>query len=127
MACDKGPTKGVVLDGWTIEFPPLWQASAKEQAETFKTKCDALASLVTAQIALPAECALKLAKDGSFPELDVDSRELALEVELERIANPEPPPDPNAPPPQNDPGQDDPSGADPTHADEPGLESLQAA
>jgi hypothetical protein len=99
MATDDGPTKGEVLEGWEITFPPLWQPTATEKAATFKTECDALAGLVTAQIALPEECALKLAHDGNFAELDVGARESALEVELERLANPPEPPDPNALPP----------------------------
>jgi phage-related protein (TIGR01555 family) len=110
MATDGGPTKGEVLDGWEITFPPLWQETAAEKATTFKTEADALAGLCTAQIVQPEEAALRLAHSGVFPELDVGSREQALKVVLERVANPPdptelpPPLDPNAPP---DPGAAD--------------------
>jgi phage-related protein (TIGR01555 family) len=119
MATDGGPTKGQVLDGWEITFPPLWQETAAEKATTFKTEADALAGLVNAQIVQPEEAALRLAHSGCFPELDVESREKALEVVLERVANPPdpadlpPPLDPNAlpnpnKPPANDNGDDPP-------------------
>lgn len=88
MRAKDGPTSGKVLDGWEIQWNPLWQPTDKEQAETFKLKADALAGLVTAQVVQPEEAALKLAHDGGFAELDVESREHALEVVLERVANP---------------------------------------
>jgi phage-related protein (TIGR01555 family) len=80
MATDGGPTKGQVLEGWEITYPPLWQPTGQQRAETFKTQCDALVALVTAQIALPEQAALRLAHEGDFPELDVAALEAALEL-----------------------------------------------
>ena len=88
MAASDGPTNGVVLEGWCIEFEALWQPTDKELAEAFKLNCDALVALVTAQIALPEEAALKLAHDGYFAELDVSAREAALAADLARLAEP---------------------------------------
>ena len=115
MAVDGGPTKGKVLEGWEIKFPPLWQETKKERAEAFKTQADALVALTTAQIALPYEAALKLAHEGMFDELDVESRELALEAELERLASGEV----EEPPPDVDP-DDEPDDAEPDADPEPG-------
>jgi hypothetical protein len=102
MATDKGPTAGKQLDGFEVCYPPLWQPTAKERAETFKTTADALSTLVTAKIILPEEAGIKLAKGGDFDELDVEAREAALQYELERLAEPEPEPEPPMlPPPSN--------------------------
>ena len=84
MATDKGPTNGKQLDGFEVCYPPLWQPTAKERAETFKTTADALSTLVTAKIILPEEAGIKLAKSGDFDELDVEAREASLQYELER-------------------------------------------
>jgi phage-related protein (TIGR01555 family) len=91
MATDDGPTNGEVIDGWHVEFPPLWQETKAEKATAFKTTSDALVALTTAQIILPEEAALALAHSGEFGELDVESREHALKLELERMrAEPQP-------------------------------------
>jgi phage-related protein (TIGR01555 family) len=107
MSTQDGPTSGQVLDDFEIVWPPLWQPSDKEKAETFKAVSDACASLVTAQIALPEECALKLVHEGWFTELDVEARELALEVRREQLANPPDPADDPADDPNADPNADD--------------------
>jgi len=88
MRAKDGPTKGKLLDGWEIHWNPLWQPTDKEQAETFKLKSDAICGLVNAQVVQPEEGALKIAHDGGFQELDVASREQALKVVLDRVANP---------------------------------------
>jgi len=98
-ATDKGPTKGVVIDELEVVYPPLWQPTSKERAETLKITADALATLKNAGIILPEEGALKLAHCGEFDELDVEAREVALRHELERLAEPEPEPNPPALPP----------------------------
>jgi hypothetical protein len=100
MAARDGLTRGRVLDGWQIAFPPLWQPSAKEQAETDKLRADTVASLVNAQVILPEEGAIKLANDGDWPEIDIESRRAALVVEYARLRDPDPEPavDPAAPP-----------------------------
>lgn len=100
-AVDHGPTKGVVIDEFAVVYPPLWQPTAKERAETLKITADALATLTTSRIILPEEGALKLAHCGEFDELDVEAREAALRYELERLADPQPDPAPRALPPGN--------------------------
>jgi hypothetical protein len=99
MACDDGPTQGEILEGWCIEFPPLWQPTKVEQATAFKTEADALVALANAQIILPEEAALRLARNGDLAELDIATREAALKYELERMAQPPEPPQPPPPPP----------------------------
>ena len=112
MATDKGPTGGVVLEGICVEYPPLWQPTDKEKAETFKLIADALVALANAKIVMPEEAAVRLAKRADFSELDVAAREAALKYELERMHEPpqEPPQLPPTPPqlpqqqqPQNEP------------------------
>ncbi len=36
FASKSGPTKGIEPENWALKFPPLWQPTAKEQAETRK-------------------------------------------------------------------------------------------
>ena len=36
FASKTGPTKGIEPENWALKFPPLWQPTAKEQAETRK-------------------------------------------------------------------------------------------
>jgi hypothetical protein len=86
-----------VIDELEVVYPPLWQPTSKERAETLKITADALATLKNAGIILPEEGALKLAHCGEFDELDVEAREVALRHELERLADPEPEPEPNPP------------------------------
>jgi len=121
MATDKGPTKGQVLDGFEVVYPPLWQPTAKERAETLKTTADALATLVNAKVILPEEAAIKLAHSGEFDELDVEAREAALRYELERLAEPEPEPEP---PPMLPPGNG--NGIDPEPPNGPDNEPYDA-
>lgn len=120
MATDDGPTQGEILDGWCVEFPPLWQDTQSERATAFKTRSDALVGLTNAQIILPEEAALSLAHSGDFTELDVETREKALKAELERML--EPPPAPPPMPPPVDPRLqlgDDPDPDDPEPGDDP--------
>jgi phage-related protein (TIGR01555 family) len=112
MATSDGPTQGKVLD-FEITWPPLWQPSDKEKADTFKAMSDALVALCTGQVVLPEEAALKLAHEGYFAELDVDAREQALDVLRERIANPPDEPDPNEPDPNAPKPGSKPAGAQP--------------
>lgn len=105
MAVDGGATKGKQLDEWEIHFPPLWQPTAKERAETLKIKSDALVALVNGQIVHAEEAALKLAHEGDFDEIDVDTLEELLEAAREaRLAGEDPtapdedPDDPNVDP-----------------------------
>jgi phage-related protein (TIGR01555 family) len=102
MATDDGPTEGKILEGFCVDYPPLWQPTDKEAAETFKLIADALVALTNAKIILPEEAAVRLAKRADFSELDVAAREAALKYELERMLEPpqEPPQLPPQPPPQ---------------------------
>jgi hypothetical protein len=36
FASKSGPTRGIEPENWALKFPPLWQPTAKEQAETRK-------------------------------------------------------------------------------------------
>jgi len=40
MVSKEGPTKGKILDGWGVEFNPLWQPTDKEICETRKTQAE---------------------------------------------------------------------------------------
>jgi phage-related protein (TIGR01555 family) len=83
MAADDSPTKGQVLDEFEVEYPPLWQPSAKEAAETFNLRAQALVSLVNARIIRPEEAALNIAQAGELDEIDTDAREAMLELDIE--------------------------------------------
>lgn len=99
MLAKDGPTRGIEPPNWKLCFPPLWQPTDQEKATTRKLKADTVATLVNAQILLPDEAALELAKDGEFSVIDVDVRERILADELalrEEMAGQPPPP----PPPQ---------------------------
>jgi phage-related protein (TIGR01555 family) len=114
MAADDSPTKGQVLDEFEVEYPPLWQPSAKEAAETFNLRAQALVALKNAGIIRAEEAALNIASAGELDEIDTDAREAMLELdveaELERLRqggtnpqallpdNPQPPPQPEPQP-----------------------------
>lgn len=92
MATDDGPTQGNVLEGFTITYPPLWQPTDKERAETFKLMADALVNLVNSKVVLTEEAGIYLAKRQDFTELDVDAREAALKYETARMLEHDAPP-----------------------------------
>lgn len=97
MLAKDGPTRGVEPPNWKLCFPPLWQPTDAEQASTRKTKAETVARLVDAQILLPDEAALELAKDGDFSVIDVEARKRILDEELklrEELAGQPPPPPP---------------------------------
>jgi phage-related protein (TIGR01555 family) len=112
MAADDSPTKGNVLDEFEVEYPPLWQPSAKEAAETFNLRAQALVSLVNARIIRPEEAALNIAQAGELDEIDTDAREamleLDIEAELERLRQGGTS-EPRALPPDNPPPPDEPA------------------
>jgi phage-related protein (TIGR01555 family) len=89
MLAKNGPTHGQEPENWRLVFNPLWQPTAKEQAETRKLNGETIAVLVNSQVIFPEEGALALAQSGDFSTLDVEARRQALEIDRERAADPE--------------------------------------
>lgn len=94
MAAKDGPTKGVVLEGVTVDYPPLWQPTQKEKSEALKLEADALGALVTQKVMLPEEAALRLARQFDINEINVEAREALLKYALERMREPPEEPEP---------------------------------
>jgi uncharacterized protein len=94
MLAKDGPTRGIEPPNWKLSFPPLWQPTDEQKANTRKTKAETVATLVREEILLREEAALELAKDGDFTVIDVESRQriLQAEVELREETAGEPPP-----------------------------------
>lgn len=82
-----------------VIFPPPWQETRKEQAETNKTIAETDKIYIDAGVILPEEVALTRGAPGGFNkelELDMDSRKdmLKAELQLARDTAGEPEPDP---------------------------------
>lgn len=83
-----GPTRGKEPDTWSIEFNPLWQPSAKEQADTRKTVADTDAIYLQWGVVSPDEVAQsRWGGDSYSVEMAIDfeaRRALEASGELER-------------------------------------------
>jgi phage-related protein (TIGR01555 family) len=94
------PMRGIVDDAWEVCFPPLWQPTDKERAETNKAKSEAVTAMVREGVMLDAEAAITMAED--YPAIDVEARQRILAAELEHAEelarNPPDPPAPDDPP-----------------------------
>lgn len=107
-----GPAKGKVPENWEIEFEPLWQMTALEEAQVRKTQAETDVAYITAQVVTPQEIARsRFGGDGwsSDTHIDVDLRDELLddeELQLKALGAVEDPAvvpvegDPNAGPPK---------------------------
>lgn len=115
----EGPTHGVEPEVWGLEFAPLYQLTAKEEADRRKVIADADAIYLDRGVVTPEEIAASRFGGDKFSAetvIDFEGREdLAVqheeavaehEVQTEEAkkAAEENPPDPNAPPPNGPPG-----------------------
>lgn len=95
MLAKDGPTNGELLEDWEIEFNSLREPSEAEAAATRKSDADTDCAYVTAQVLLPEQVALRLAKEGRYP-LDVNALQEIVEEEVagmvERAGEPPPAP-----------------------------------
>lgn len=57
MMSKEGPTKGKPIDGWGVEFNPLWQSTDKEICETRKTQAESDAIYLDRGVITPEEVA----------------------------------------------------------------------
>lgn len=91
-ASKDGPTAGVVPPDFEICFPPLWQPTDKEQAETEKTFADRDKIMIDGQVWFPEEVALARARGGPNGPVEIDEtmREKSLKSEIEMSLNPPP-------------------------------------
>jgi phage-related protein (TIGR01555 family) len=90
-----GPTGGVEPDNWGVTFNPLWQPTAKEQAEIRKLTSDADGVDIQNSVLLPEEVTEnRFRPEGYSTEtiIDLDTRQGVLEEE-ERTEPTEPPTD----------------------------------
>lgn len=73
----KGPTKGIVPDGWGFDFKPLWQPTEKEQAETRYSQAQTDEIYIRNNVLDPEEVALSRFGSGSYSHettIDVGAR-----------------------------------------------------
>lgn len=83
----QGPTGGQEPETWNFEFNPLYQESAKEQAETRKLIAEADSIWISSKVLLPDEVALsRFGGDTFSPETMIDE-ELRAEQEAKREAD----------------------------------------
>ncbi|MEO0868188.1 MAG: phage portal protein, partial [Cyanobacteria bacterium J06642_11] len=74
-------TGGVIPDGYGIDYPSIYKATPKEEAELKKTEADTYSTLITAEVLNPLEVKLALATGEEIGNvLDAE----AIEVELEK-------------------------------------------
>lgn len=69
----QGPTSAQVPDGWSIEFPPLWQPTESETATLRKTVADTDAVYLQNGVVTPEEVAKsRFRREGWSAETEVD-------------------------------------------------------
>lgn len=85
-----GPTAGEVPEEFEICFPPLWQPTPKEQAETEKLYAERDKIMLDGLVWMPEEVALARSRGGpnSPVEINEDMREESLKHEEEMAKNP---------------------------------------
>lgn len=90
----QGLFPGMDPESWDISFPSLWMLTPQEEADLRSKVADTDSKYIAAQVLLPEEITLSRFGRGKYSTeyvVDLEARKLALEVELERLANP---PDP---------------------------------
>lgn len=86
MLAKDGPTGGVEIPNWYIEFEPLWQMSKKEEAELRKTQSDTDVAYINSGVLLPEEVTLsRFRAEGYSLETVAD-----LELRKSELENPNP-------------------------------------
>jgi uncharacterized protein len=122
------PTKGTEPAVWSIDFPPLWEPTEKERAETRYIVAQTDQIYYNIQAATDTDIAESRWKGDTYSaemQIDWDAREkqkaaaeaMATELhdaQVEQLKNPKPVVDPNA-----DPNAEKPAAADDTSADKP--------
>jgi phage-related protein (TIGR01555 family) len=98
---------GTAPDDLAIDWPPLWEPTEKERAETEKVRADADNIYVTMGAVLPEEVAIARFGSGNGKiEIDEEALEKSRDQEIELMTSPKPEapvvpaaqvPDPNAP------------------------------
>lgn len=68
MKSKEGPTKGQYHDDWIVEFPPLWQPTEQEQAQTRKLHAETDKIYIETEVLTPEEVAT-----SHFGGIDYDS------------------------------------------------------
>lgn len=97
LLSNDGPTKGVEPATWSVQFPPLWQPTAKERAEERKIVAETDAIYLKEGVVTPEEVAAsRYGGDEWSPEtvLDIEGRRLVAEADeaaVEEAAEQEPP------------------------------------
>lgn len=79
-----GPTGGVEPEGWSVDFPPLWQPTPSELADLRQKTSATDAAYITAGVLTPEEVALnRFRSEGWSPEtsVDLDARRAAIEAD----------------------------------------------
>lgn len=79
-----GPTGGVEPEGWSVDFPPLWQPTPTEEADLRAKVAATDAVYITQGVLTPEEVAInRFRPEGWSPEtsVDTDARRAALEAD----------------------------------------------
>jgi len=84
-------------DDWRITWPSLWKMTATDQADMYFKIAQADKIYLDEKVALPSEVALtRFANGDEFNpgriQIDVQSRDEAMKLEIEKMKNPPPPP-----------------------------------
>lgn len=72
MISKQGPTKGKVLEGWSIKFKSLWEPTLKETAETRKVIAETDQIYIQNQVITPEEVAISRFAGEYSIETDID-------------------------------------------------------
>lgn len=105
-----GPDKkpgGLEPEVWSVQFRPLWQPTAKEQAETRWLVAQADAAYLDRGVTLPQEVALSRFGGDQYSDrtqIDTQTRKQILEIEIkQQLEEAKNPPEPGAQPAQGEP------------------------
>lgn len=97
----KGLFADMDAESWTVDFPALWMLTPQEQADLRAKVAETDIKYIQAGVCLPEEITLSRFGLGEYSTeyvVDLEARKQALEVELERLADPPEPPPPGTPP-----------------------------
>lgn len=95
LSAKDSPTKGIIPEGFDVEFPPVDELTEKEQAEVYKTTAEGDQVYIQNQVLDPDEVAINRFSGRTFNQstyIETEEREKALkEPKPEVEPTPEPP------------------------------------
>jgi phage-related protein (TIGR01555 family) len=85
MLSSKGPTGGQELPGWSIQFPPLWQATEQEQADARKSQAETDAIYLQSGVLTAQEVADSRFGTGKYSFETNISNEIRIEPSKDNV------------------------------------------